>query len=712
MLVSAAALAAPVHISVPADLSRQKQVAAKDTVAKDTVPTDTVVSLREVTVEGQTQRVISHGVEYTPGANQKRSAISGADLLLRMGIPQLNVTPGSESVTDNFGNAVQFFINGNPATQQEVSGIRPSEVKTVQYLQNPTDPRFRNALRAVNFIVKKMEWGGYTKLQANQSVLAGMVNYETLFSKFAYKAMTYDFYAQGANWRHSHYGTDRTVTVTLPETGASESKTVTQEEKAVPSRFVQKNYPLTFRALYEGKKITVSNRLNFGHWGISERTDRATMTGTAFPGEQTSTLRSSPERENSLAYAGDVFITLPHNYSITLQPSFKTGRIHSDYEYSDTQAATAIVRRARERNYTADLWSVVQTTFRESHTAILGIATTVYDSKTDYTGNTVFTSRYRHSQVYGMLSYAYQKGKLYLNPKIVLNWRKTTEGSHKSVQLAPLPNLTVLYNFNSKHSAYAYLQYTQRFPSASSRVGELFQQTNLLWTEGNPELKPSPSWSGNASYDWIPSNKFSLNIYGMASADLNKVTAVYGSQPGVGGVVRGFHNNGDYKEAEIGVSATLKLLGNSLQFSATPQGRFTKTTGLYESSLNRFSLRALVSYYRKGFYASASYRTPTREFMPLLNQYTRQRASYIMQIGWGNSNWNLRMEMQNIFRKNWVWSTSTIDTPVYKESMVNYNQSGHGSIFFSATYTIGYGKPVNRNEVGAMGRSESSIAGN
>lgn len=716
MLIAAAALAAPFSTSLPEERSGQKQVAVKDSVAavqaaSDTVPKDSVVNLRDVTVEGQTQRVIAHGVEYIPGARQKKSAISGADLLLRMGIPQLNVTPGSESVTDNFGNAVDFFINGNPATQEEVRGLRTVEVKAVQYLENPTDPRYRNALRAINFIVRKMEWGGYTKLQANQSALAGTGNYGTLFSKFAYKAMTYDLYGQASHWGYKHNGADREVEAVLPASLPGEHKTVTQVEKAIPSRFKNKNFPLSFRAFYDSKKLTVSNRISFGHWNVTDRIERGTLTSSALPGEEMSSFRNSPERENTFSYAGDLFLTLPRNYSLIIRPTFQTSRIHSDYEYNDTRpASTEIVRRAAERTNKGDFQGILQTTFTRLHYACIALSMTFYDAKTDYTGNTVFTNRYRYSQFYPMLSYAYHGNKLYLNPKVGFYWRKTTENNVKRVEGSAIPNLTAQYTFNSRHSVYAYVQYMQRNPSISSKVGELFQQTDLLWTKGNPDLKPYHTWLANASYNWIPSNTFSLRAYGQASAHLDKVTALYEHQPGIDGVVRGFHNDGDYKKATAGVSATLRLLDNSLQFSVTPEGIFTKTTGLYRSHLNQFTVQGYVSYYWKGFYASAFYRTRSKEFLPLLNQYTRNMDSYSLQAGWGNYNWNLRLEVFNIFKKNWVGSTTTVDTPIYKESLVNYGSNGHGSIQLTATYSFGYGKPVNRNEIGAMDRSESSIA--
>ena len=57
--------------------------------------------------------------------------------LARMNIPQLNVNPIAETVKTADNQSVSFFINFHPATNEDVSGLNPSDVKRVRPVSVP-----------------------------------------------------------------------------------------------------------------------------------------------------------------------------------------------------------------------------------------------------------------------------------------------------------------------------------------------------------------------------------------------------------------------------------------------------------------------------------------------------------------------------------------------------------------------------------------------
>ena len=73
------------------------------------------------------------------------------------------------------------------------------------------------------------------------------------------------------------------------------------------------------------------------------------------------------------------------------------------------------------------------------------------------------------------------------------------------------------------------------------------------------------------------------------------------------------------------------------------------------------------------------------------------RDFYQMLAGWSRSGWNIRVSAMNMFRNDWLCSTSKLMTPLYSETQF-------------VTYTFGYGKKVNRgNEVGEQYGAASAI---
>ena len=160
---------------------------------KDTVGT----TLDEVVVQGRTQRIVKYGVEYTPDKRMKRQAADASKLLQAMQIPQLVVNPISKGITTLSGKSVSMFIDYVPATDDDLSGLRPEDVLRVEVLDYPEDPRFNSAQHVVNFIMHKYEWGGYTKLSGRAWFLEENRGNANVYSKYVRKRWTLDASAGG-----------------------------------------------------------------------------------------------------------------------------------------------------------------------------------------------------------------------------------------------------------------------------------------------------------------------------------------------------------------------------------------------------------------------------------------------------------------------------------------------------------------------------------
>lgn len=177
--------------------------AMSQTEKSDSIKTQ---ELDEVVVKAQMQRTSPTSTTYIPTVRQKNASQNAVDLLRQMAIPQLQINPVSDAVTDNAGVDVAIFINYLEASKEEMEGMRMPDVRKVEYLEFPSEPRFRGAQRVINIIVYEYDYGGYTKLTTNENFLMGFSTRNNIFSKFSYKKMTYDLYVGASHWNNHHGG--------------------------------------------------------------------------------------------------------------------------------------------------------------------------------------------------------------------------------------------------------------------------------------------------------------------------------------------------------------------------------------------------------------------------------------------------------------------------------------------------------------------------
>lgn len=138
----------------------------------------------EVEVSANNQYITDEKTVYVPTKRDKKIAYGGPSLLQFMGISSLYIDPMSQKISTASGEAVRTFIDHVPATDQDIANLRPMDVLRVELFNYPQDPRFRGAAHALNFVMVKYEYGGYTKLDGEQRVVNNKGNYN-LSSKFS-----------------------------------------------------------------------------------------------------------------------------------------------------------------------------------------------------------------------------------------------------------------------------------------------------------------------------------------------------------------------------------------------------------------------------------------------------------------------------------------------------------------------------------------------
>ena len=148
-----------------------------------------------------------------PTKEQRKHAVTGYDLLSNLMIPGVSVERSTGSVTTPNG-AATLYIDGREVDFREVQSLRPKDVSRVEYFDVPTGKYAKDAY-AINIIMKPLNNGGYTQLDASQNVgyLYGDYN---LISKFVTGTKSLNLWA-GYSLKNPKSSMDENETFIFPD---------------------------------------------------------------------------------------------------------------------------------------------------------------------------------------------------------------------------------------------------------------------------------------------------------------------------------------------------------------------------------------------------------------------------------------------------------------------------------------------------------------
>ena len=667
------------------------------------------VALGSVTVEGDNARLYSDKAVFIPSARQKNAAQDAIDLLRHMAIPMLRVGFMSNSVKDNSGADVSIFINYMPASQEDLTGMLTSDVRKVEYLECPADPRFRGAMRAINFIVQEYEYGGYTKLRADEDFLTGLSSNVSLFSKFSYKRLTYDLFLGCNNWNDRHGYTDNEGIYSLKDADGSEY-TLTRSETTDKAQSRQNNYPVTLRATYNTEKVQIRNTIGFSHTSNPEQDKSGQLTYS--PGTDLDYYfnRDSRYHSNSLSYYGSYYFMCPRDIAIDINPQFSYSHNNDALVYSTSAMPDMIMRNARENACYSRGDAYISKSINQKHTFRFGIRGAYTLNKLNYIGNSIYSDKYHHAHVGWELAYKFNTSQVSLYTDAGFSWEQNDINGIKNNDTYPFIHLDFNYSIDTKNSLWAYFQLASNNPGIADKSSDVLQDNEFIYITGNPNLDNFRHVTFNASYTWFPSNMFGVSVYGNFYERFNRQMTVYEPYDDGRALLRSYVNDGNNIRSSVGLSASLKLFDKSLQLYASPSQHFYRSTGIYNKSYNPFQLEFQAFYYLKQFYFQAYYRAAVKYMDYDSPAIIKSRDFYVFGAGWSDSGWNIRIYACNIFSSSWEHSHTLIEAPLYRQNVTSFGSGFHARLNLSVTYSFGYGKKLQRgNEIGEQSGASSAI---
>lgn len=702
-VTACAALAIPVTV---------RAAEPADSVADHTNTCSDSIRLGEVEVKALMQRTDARVSTYIPDKRQKKASQSAGQLLSAMAIPQLRAI-GPDAVTAMNGKAISYFIDKVPATAEDLSGMRTTDVLRVEYMEYPDDPRFMHAPVVVNFVMVKYEWGGYTKLSGNVAPLIADHNFGgSAYSKFAYRKMTYDVSAGGSYSASDHPGGSMQATYLLPDFKGHGPLTVNRMSENTGGLYRHNREHMSARALFDNESLTISNIVSASWSRTPEQRSEHSLLYDCKLAESGRSVTRSAGRGNSLGWAGHAFLRLPHDYSMMI--SGDVTYTHSSADRTNTVDNKTIFSNPTRENAWSTNWQAgAGKTFGGKHTFRPIIIFHSASNRVRYPGNEASpTMRYSSIMAVGYVSYAFNSEKWSIDANAMWRWDKATIGqTETNINSTPLLSLSGAYSPGQRHrvSVQAMLGADDFMPGYLNPTPQQIDQ--LMWIKGNPQLKTPKGFNLTASYLWMPSNVWQINTSCQYLAVYDNRTAVYTPDGPDGAMLQQFVNSGSYQWVKAGIHGSLKLLENALIINIGPQITHSSTSSVNRNTHTDINCYANATYYAGQFSFGIYYCTENRRVEQYSGALYREPETYSLTAGWGDSRWNLRFTATNFLRWSYDYGTrATLTTAHYSHTQVTGQAACHAAVSLSATFTFGYGKRMVRgNDTISAGSTSSAV---
>lgn len=679
--------------------------------AQEQADTLKIQELNEVVVEARTQRIVKNGVEYIPAKKIKKAAIDATQLLELMNVPQLDITPGSMSVKTYAGKDVGMFIDYKEATIEDLQGLRPEDVLRVEVLQFPEDPRFGGQANVVNFIMRKYEWGGYTKLTTIGNTLNIDRGEGILYSKFVKGNWTLDANATGTITHNDKFREYNVETFRDINIGNRHYDEIIRTTQSGENYLKQSNtQSVSFRAAYETKSTEIIHSISYNRIGnpLTRNISQVNFSEDVF--SASSALSNESGQTISPRLRGYYYFALPKNNSFIASWSFSYGstRRNSVYQLGDL---TPIVNNNKETSY-APVVTVQYSkkfshdnTFRTSLMSYNTIYRTYYDGS--YNGlqkllsseNMMFLEYMQNwhcgLSLYSRLGVSYVIGRL--------------NGVNTLEQWNPRLGVQLQYKINDKNSASIEGWWGNNHPTPASSNSAIIQSNELLWLQGNPGLRNTTFITASASYTFVPTNKLNLSATAEYYGFLNKTAHEYFSLDGYDGLIRKEINSGDFHNYSAYLSATLKLFDNSLSLRGSAQIKRMVGSGIDAQSMNLIMANLQANYYYKNCSFILYYQTPKKNLAPFdYGVRYHYKSTYGLLANYSIGDFKLSLRFQNWFNKYEYYSD--FDSERYSSHGWQWSSDLARSIQLTLSYTFPYGKKVKRNnEIQTSIESNSAI---
>ncbi len=636
---------------------------------------------------------------YTPSTREKNAAQGGLELLQFMAIPSIRVSITNNSVSTLAGQGVTVFIDYIKATPEEISGLRPQDVRRVEVLDYPSDPRFEGVPYAINFIMARYEYGGYTKLSDKQR-LDFKYGYYSLSSKFAYGRMTYDVYT---GLDHFKADNEYVNSVTTYDFGNRK----VEWKQTTPESEVERNETyLSTRALYQTANTVVSNQLSIRHNDTPEshQLRRNEYSPSVLPSGESSQMQT--KRSITPSWRGNYQFSLPNSLRLVVTPSANYSHNKSNTLYAED--GTDILNNVKEDTWNFFAGAGLSKNWGRS-SLTFSLNGEMSDDKLKYTGDNPSDIHYTYEAVGASVRGSVVFGKLRLQPSAKFYYSWTAFGKDHYRETLPGYFISGIVDID-RHNQFSFSSEMSNWTIGVSYRSPNIVVRNLLdAVQGNPNLKTWLYNSVNLQYSWFPRQSVYFSAFGTYIRHTKPIDNVYEPSliDGREMMLQTYIKDGYFQTMSGGFAGVVRLFNNSLSLEGQASLASYRRGGRRTFQSTAINGKVGATYYLGNFYINAEYEFP--EKTANMSQKRLDHPSYYtLYLGWSNSGFNISATIRNIFRSSTQKGTADMVYDNFSRYDVYHGAAYKRNLWLTVIYTFRYGKKL---KVDSIDRGSSASSG-
>lgn len=630
-----------------------------------------------------------------PTKEQRKHAVTGYDLLSNLMIPGVSVERSTGSVTTPNG-AATLYIDGREVDFREVQSLRPKDVSRVEYFDVPTGKYAKDAY-AINIIMKPLNNGGYTQLDASQNVgyLYGDYN---LISKFVTGTKSFNLWA-GYSLENPKSSMDENETFIFPDYQLNRLQHYNNADNRQTEEYVQASIS------NRGRKYIWMLRGGMA-WNASKNGVNNGMTEywkTAAAIKNGSILDINTRNKS---YRPSVYFYGLHTFSNTKSLDYVFDGYYSrnDYDrlYNDNNVSFRSL--VKEDYYYIKANANYSMAFSHRNRLTFSLYEFMRISDSEYIGTSAYNQNLHSSETILFADYSQRLGSFFfdINPGLsFLTYR--LKGMKSINHLTPRLQARATYRIDKVQQLQFMFALGNTYPRINT-INNVEQQIDpIIILKGNPNMDNSILLNPRLSHT-LNLNKFALQTGVSYFYQNHSIISDYYIRDGH--LISTFRDDCIYHRPSADISITYKPSG-SLNMKVSGQWIEHLVRGAEHRNLSAFSGTAMINYYVQDFSFGASIASPARDLID--SQISRKTFwRYQLSAMWNHRNWAIEANANNLFMmKNNI--VDELSASYYSFKQIDQSRSYNQYANLKIVYSFDYGKKTSKSPDYKHQNSESAI---